>query len=103
MPVVLLGVNHKTAPVAVRERLAFGEEGLADFLCRLKGLRSFDECAILPTCNRTELYAATAAAGVCRDDLSGFLADTRSLEPSEFTAHLYGSADHEAITHLFSV
>lgn len=103
MTVVLLGVNHKTAPVAVRERLAFGEDGLQDLLCNLKGFQGIEECAILSTCNRTELYASAADGVMGQESLSGFLAAARNLDAGEFRPHLYGLNGTEAITHLFSV
>lgn len=103
MTVVLLGVNHKTAPVAVRERLAFGEEGLLDFLRRLKGLETVEECAILSTCNRTELYASSPDADRCRQGLAEFMATSRGLDPSEFLPHLFTSQGPEAVGHLFEV
>ena len=103
MPVVLLGVNHKTAPVAVRERLAFGEDGLLDFLRHLRGLDTVEECAILSTCNRTELYAWSSNAECCRHGLAQFMAASRNLDPDEFMPHLFGASGEEAITHLFEV
>ena len=103
MTVVLLGVNHKTAPLAVRERLAFSEAALEESLRMLRSLEEVEECAILSTCNRTELYASSPDAKGCHLNLTRFVCDGRGLDVDEFTPHLYGLSGPEAISHLFEV
>src|SRR5262249_56298654 len=63
MSIVLFGVNHKSAPLEVRERLTFPPEGLPEALHRFTGIPSFSEALILSTCNRTELLAHASARG----------------------------------------
>ena len=57
MTLVALGINHQTAPVSLRERVAFADDALASALASLKSLSTVHEVALLSTCNRTELYA----------------------------------------------
>jgi len=103
MQFLLLGVNHNTAPLPVRESLALGEAGAADCLARLKEERFFVEGFILSTCNRSEFYVLTgdakeAEAGICRlvRELKGVdhLADTRMR---------YLMKDRDAVEHFFRV
>ena len=63
MTLLALGINHKTADVAVRERVAFTPGQLEAALVALKGLPAVSEAAVLSTCNRTELYCVTEAQG----------------------------------------
>lgn len=103
MVLFLVGINHKTAPLVVRERLAFGESGLESSLAELRGLGAIREGVILSTCNRTEIYVATPDLRQARQQLIGFLAGARGLEPEAFTHHLYSHAEREAVAHLFAV
>jgi glutamyl-tRNA reductase len=99
----ITGVNHKSAPVEVRERLAFDEDSLPEALLELKRRPGFCEGMILSTCNRVEIALTCedgAAAGVAVDQ---FLADTRHVERDWVTPYLYRYEDNEAILHLFRV
>jgi glutamyl-tRNA reductase len=99
----ITGVNHKSAPVEVRERLAFDEDSLPEALLELKRRPGFCEGMILSTCNRVEIALTCedgAAAGVAVDQ---FLADTRHVERAWVTPYLYRYEDNEAILHLFRV
>jgi glutamyl-tRNA reductase len=96
----LIGVNHKTAPVEVRERLAIPESRLPEALKRFTQYPGVDEGLILSTCNRVELLAQTSNGGA---DLHGFLHDYFQLGPSELESHLYEYREHHAIRHLFRV
>src|SRR3712207_2392332 len=105
MSIVLVGLNHKTAPVEVRERLAFTDEACADSLRALVDGEVVREGLIVSTCNRVEILAeapgqkgADAAAR-----LSRFLSETRSVPPDIFSAHLYTHADDAAFRHIFRV
>ena len=69
MSLIILGLNHKTAPVEIRERLTFGPDVIDEALRSLVSLEGVSEAAILSTCNRTEVYCAaceTSAAEVGR-------------------------------------
>jgi glutamyl-tRNA reductase len=98
----ITGVNHKSAPVEVRERLAFDEHSLAAALVDLKGRPGFCEGMILSTCNRVEvaLTCEDATASLAVDE---FLADTRQVARDWVTPYLYHYEDSEAIRHLFRV
>lgn len=96
----LLGVNHKTAPVAVRERLAIPESRLPEAMLRLSRFPDVDEGVIFSTCNRVELLTRSANA---QPDLRGFLREYFDLKPAELTPHLYEYRDADAIRHLFRV
>ncbi len=99
----ITGVNHKSAPVEVRERLAFDENSLAEALLELKRRPGFCEGMILSTCNRVEIALTcedNSANGVAVDE---FLADTRHVARDWVTPYLYRYEDSEAILHLFRV
>ncbi|MDO8589057.1 MAG: glutamyl-tRNA reductase [Armatimonadota bacterium] len=102
MHLVVIGLNHTTAPIDVRERLSVPESGLADALSRLKMCGCVTECCILSTCNRTEMYAVTES----RDDdavLIDFLSALTGVPKADFTDHLYTRSGHKAVDHLFRV
>jgi len=108
MQLLAVGLNHTTAPVALRERLAFAPEqlGLAvaearNWFQRLDS-RGGDEAAILSTCNRTELYAASHADNPL-DAGAHFLADFHKLNYAELRPHLYMLPQHDAVRHTFRV
>jgi glutamyl-tRNA reductase len=99
----ITGVNHKSAPVEVRERLAFDENSLPEALLELKRRPGFCEGMILSTCNRVEIALTCLdepAAGV---EVDQFLADTRNVERQWVTPYLYRYEDSAAILHLFRV
>ena len=102
MHLVVIGLNHKTAPVDIRERLAVPESGLEDALARLKMCGCVSECCLVSTCNRTEMYAVTNSR---EDDavLVGYLSAVTDTPSQEFSAHLYSHAGHKAVSHLFRV
>ncbi len=100
----IVGVNHRTAPVALREKLAFADGGLAAALTDLKTVPGVQEAAILSTCNRVEVVASIAAPPlVVADAVEGFLARTRELDRTVFAPHLYVHHGRAAIRHLFRV
>jgi glutamyl-tRNA reductase len=100
----ITGVNHKTAPVEVRERLAFDDHALSEALVALKGRPGFCEGMILSTCNRVEVALTceenSKTAAVAVDE---FLADTRQVRREWVTPYLYHFEDSDAIRHLFRV
>jgi glutamyl-tRNA reductase len=93
-----LGLNHHTAPLAVRERVVFHVERLRDALTELQGAFS-PEAAILSTCNRTELYLA----GEERPDLVQWLAGYHRVDPAELQPYLYTLPREQAVRHAFRV
>ena len=100
----ITGVNHKSAPVEVRERLAFDDHALSEALVALKGRPGFCEGMILSTCNRVEVALTceenSKTAAVAVDE---FLADTRHVQREWVTPYLYHFEDSDAIRHLFRV
>ncbi|MBV9574814.1 MAG: glutamyl-tRNA reductase [Acidobacteriales bacterium] len=96
----LLGINHKTAPVEVRERLAIPEARLAEALRRIAAHPGVEEALILSTCNRVEFLARTRNGSA---DLHGFIRDYFRIDPAELVPHLYEHRGRDAIRHLFRV
>ncbi|ADC63302.1 glutamyl-tRNA reductase [Allochromatium vinosum] len=101
MKLLVLGLNHKTAPVDIRERLAFGPDIIAGALRDLTGCDGVLEGVILSTCNRTELYCAVqdGAEETLRRWLSGF----HGIEHERVDPFLYAHADRDAVVHLLRV
>ena len=96
----LIGVNHKTAPVEVREQLAVSNGNLADALHHLMGLPGVQEAMILSTCNRVEVLAHTANGST---DLRNFLREYFGIEPGSYEPHLYEYRQQEVVRHVFRV
>jgi glutamyl-tRNA reductase len=96
----LLGVNHRTAPVEVRERLAIPESRLPDAIRLLLQTPGVDEAVIFSTCNRVELLARSHEQA---PDLRPFLKSFFGIEAAQVQPHLYEHRDREAVRHLFRV
>jgi len=99
MTLLALGINHQTAPVSLRERVAFADDALAAALASLKALASVREVALLSTCNRTELYAVADDEGRA---LGEWLAQHED-DANDLQAYLYWHYDANAVRHLFRV
>lgn len=100
MNLQLIGVNHRSAPVEVRERFAIPEKKLPEALQSLVQYPGVEEGLIISTCNRVEVLAGLKNGTA---DLRGFLRDYFHLDPSEFDQHLYEFREHEAVQHVFRV
>jgi len=100
MTLVLIGVNHKTAPIELRERIAISHEELPATTRALAAVPGVAECMIVSTCNRVELLAAVDASDA---DLAGFLHRHFGLDPALLGPHLYEHRDREVVRHLFRV
>jgi glutamyl-tRNA reductase len=103
MKLVLTGLNHRTAPVEVRERLAFEEQALPEALDNLKRCPGVLEGMILSTCNRVEVSVTAEDDADVQGALETFLADSRHVERSWVAPYLYRHDGPEAIRHLFRV
>ena len=104
MSLLVLGINHTSAPIEVREKLAFLERDLPRALSALSSLPHVREGALLSTCNRTEAYAVAGPdAGPLENALAEFLAGWHGLSRHEFDGHLYCYRAGAAASHLFSV
>lgn len=99
MSIIALGINHRSAPIALRERVAFSGDALPLALTQMRALPSVREAALLSTCNRTELYAVA-------DDEGEALIDWLSNVPgggSDLRSYLYHHQGGDAVRHLFRV
>ena len=104
MNIVLIGLSHKTAPVEVRERVAFNPPNITDALSTLVDQEVIEEGLIVSTCNRVELVASTQVGpdkGINR--LTDFLCEFHSMPKGSLGVHLYRHADSDAVKHLFRV
>jgi len=101
--IVLVGLNHRTAPVEVRERVAFANGRIEPALRGLLTLPGVLEAAIMSTCNRVEVIACGADVETMGGVLPAFLAREHGLDEPVLTGHLYTHADREAVRHLFRV
>lgn len=99
MKLLLTGLNHNTAPVEIRERLAFPADKLPNILLDLKSIPGIDEGFILSTCNRVEIAATVDSEA----DLCDFLARVHRMDARTIREYLYEYEDRDAIRHLFRV
>ena len=97
---VLVGVNHKTAPIDLREKVAIGRDELAEATRALASMPGVLECMIVSTCNRVELLAAIDEEQV---DPAEFLFDQFAVDPKLLRPHLYVHRGRDAVRHLFRV
>ena len=102
MSLIAIGINHQTAPVSLRERVAFADAALPQALAALRALPSVQEVALLSTCNRTELYAIADDGGAA---VAAWLASHPGVDdvPGSLDAYLYQHRDADAARHLFRV
>jgi glutamyl-tRNA reductase len=100
MRLQILGLNHNTAPVEIREQVVFAGDEVGRALTRLSGIEGVEEAVLLSTCNRTEFYIVTSDGG--RDRLRAWLHDDRHLDPA-FSETLFTMDSEEAIRHIFRV
>lgn len=103
MMIVLVGLNHKTAPVAVREKIAAGCQAQSDLLASLKSLSGVEEVLYLATCNRVELVVSVADEEQALKDLKDFLARNGGLTEAQAKECFYTYHGEEAVRHLFRV
>ena len=102
MAIVVVGLNHTTAPIAVRERLAFSDPALTQALLHFRP-PEVQELVILSTCNRVEIYMRTSDVDASVASCVAFVAACHAVPPAQFTAHLYQWSELEAARHLFRV
>jgi len=103
MHIITIGINYKTAPVEVRERVAFGESELANAMQQLKEEKSILENIIVSTCNRTEVYAVVDQLHTGQYYIKRFLLNYFGLKEDELSPYLTIKTEREAIQHLFYV
>jgi glutamyl-tRNA reductase len=100
MTLALIGINHKTAPIELRERIAISRDELPETTRALAATPGVAECMIVSTCNRVEIVASVEGDGA---DLTSFLHRHFGLDPALLAPHIYQHRDHEAVRHLFRV
>jgi glutamyl-tRNA reductase len=103
MQIVLVGLNHKSAPVEVRERFSFSQEALEVGLVKLYEKRSIEECFVLSTCNRVEVYTISGNADECVREIKEFLCEFHKMPLEFFSSYFYVSVGHSVVGHLFRV
>jgi glutamyl-tRNA reductase len=104
MEIVLVGLNHRTAPVEVRERVSFTAEQTQRAAEELRARGILEETLVLSTCNRSEVYGVPPESShECAPGLSSFLSEFHSVRPDVLGVSLYHHYDHEAVRHLFRV
>jgi glutamyl-tRNA reductase len=101
--VVVIGLNHRTAPLDLLERMSIGDGQLSKALHDLTTREHISEALVLSTCNRTEVYAVAERFHGAYSDIRGFLADFSFLPPEDFSDHLYVHYDSAAAAHLMAV
>lgn len=100
MPLRILGLNHNTASVEIREQVVFSGQEIGRALTRVRDIDGVDEAVLLSTCNRTEFYVMSDDGGQRR--LNDWLHDERNLDPS-FAQSIFSMQQDDAIRHIFRV
>ena len=103
MSLIVVGLNHRTVPVELLERMTVPEVVLPKALHDLAARENLLETVVLSTCNRTEIYAVCTRFHAAVGDVAEFLATYSGADPADFSDHLYTYYDDAAVTHLFSV
>ena len=103
MSVVVIGLNHRTMPLDLFERMTIDGARLPKALHDLASRDHLGEVVVLSTCNRTEVYAIAERFHGAYADVRNFLSELAFVAPDEFADHLYVHYDAEAVRHLFSV
>ncbi|MDP3013201.1 MAG: glutamyl-tRNA reductase, partial [Candidatus Subteraquimicrobiales bacterium] len=103
MLLLLVGLSHKTAPVEIREKIAFSENKLVGALNSLLKYDTISEAVIISTCNRSEIYVATNDIDKGKKNVIDFLSSYHGLKPKEITDFLYFKIALDVVYHLFRV
>ena len=103
MNIQILGLNHKTAPIEIREKVSFSDRNLNQALFELSKYDGIQENVILSTCNRTEIYTVVRDIPKATESIKDFLSSFHKVHKEHIDKHLYCFCDEEAIRHLFRV
>ncbi len=103
MSILVIGVNHRSSPLALLERLTLAPADLGKAVAGLAVKDNIREAVVLSTCNRTEVYVITELFHGAYGDVRDFLCEVGDLSVDELTPHLYSQHDSAAVTHLFEV
>ncbi len=103
MNILVVGLNHKTADVDIREKLAFNGQKLEEGLQSIKTLPDVKEAVILSTCNRVEIYAVVTNAETAHEAIKNFISEFHGIDRSALETSLYAYEDINAVRHVFRV
>ena len=103
MTLLALGINHKTAPVSLRERVTFSPDTLDQALDSLQALPMVQGGVVLSTCNRTEIYLSVEEQDNLREALIRWLCEYHNLNEEDLRNSLYWHQDNAAVSHLMRV
>jgi glutamyl-tRNA reductase len=103
MKVLVIGLNHKTANVDIREKLAFNGPRLEEGVFGLRKIPDVREVAVLSTCNRVEIFSCVNNTVAAADSIKNFLAAFHGITRTDFEKSLYVHRDEEAVRHIFRV
>jgi glutamyl-tRNA reductase len=98
-----LGISHKTAPVALRERLAFTEHEASEFAKQARASAEVREAVVISTCNRTEVYLVVGEPVRAESDVLGLLAGRAEIRPTELAEAIYSPRNCDVARHLYRV
>ncbi len=101
--IVALGISHKTAPVALRERLAFTETEATEFAVQATETEEVREAVVISTCNRTEVYLVVGDPVRAESDVLGLLAGRAHIRPTELAEAIYSPRNCDTARHLYRV
>ncbi len=101
MSLLSLGINHQTAPVDIREKVAFAPDAMGKALVELQDLAAVNETVIVSTCNRTEIYCDTSSDS--GEAISNWLSSYHGMSSEALSPYLYQHTDQEVVRHLFRV
>lgn len=103
MSIVVVGANHRTAPLELLERMSVRGDSLPKMLAHLRSGEHTSEAVVLATCNRTEVYLVAERFHGAFGEVRNFFSDLTYLPPDRFADNLYVHYDEQAVTHLFEV
>ncbi|MFM7757191.1 MAG: glutamyl-tRNA reductase [Actinomycetota bacterium] len=103
MSIVVFGVNHRTSPLSLLERVTIADEALPKMVHGLMSRPNIREAVVLSTCNRTEVYAVAEKFHGAYADLRDFFCELGGFAADELSPHVYSQHDEEAVRHLFEV
>ena len=103
MSLLVIGINHKSAPLALRERVTFAPERMESALADALANAGLDEAAILSTCNRTEIFASADQVEAAQERLREWLCDYHQIAPEELLDCLYTLPERDALQHMMQV
>ena len=100
---ILVGISHHRTPIDIRERLFISENSLLESLKKLSTSSSLEECLLLSTCTRVEVYAFTQNYEKCVSAIHDFFVEVQNIDPGVLKKHLYVLRDDQVVGHLFKV